>query len=314
MSSDYIALTFDMLLASMAVGLAAMSVFARQLITAIASFIALGLVLAIAWARLGALDLALAEVILGPGILGGLLLRAWSNCSSVDATRDDESPMRYGLCIRAMVGFLALAMGVLLFLVGRASEHSVSGMPEQFAARIESTGVSHPVTAILLDFRALDTLLELAVLLVATLAVLSLAKVELKPRTPVRPLAGLLRIIVPILILTSGVLLWRGAFAPGGAFQAGACLGAAAILVLLGWQRMPIGGARAYLVLAAGVSLFSLLGAGALLFSDSLLDWPDSYAGAIILAVEIAATVSIAAALTILFAGGETGADSRLRS
>ena len=68
MSADPVTLIFDGLLAVMIVVLASMSAFARQLITAISSFIALGLALAIAWMRLGAVDVALAELILVDGI------------------------------------------------------------------------------------------------------------------------------------------------------------------------------------------------------------------------------------------------------
>ena len=57
-------------------------------------------------------------------------------------------------------------------------------------------------------------------------------------------------------------------------------------------------------LLVAGVAVFTLLGAGMLIPGSALLDWPQAQAGALILAVEAAATVSIAVGLTVLFAGG----------
>ena len=89
--------------------------------------------------------------------------------------------------------------------------------------------------ALLLNFRGYDTLLEVGVLFVAALGVWSLGFIAPGPAdTPSSPLlSALIRMLVPILVLTSGYLLRRGAYAPGGAFQAGALLGAAGVLILL---------------------------------------------------------------------------------
>lgn len=53
----------------------AQAVLARRTGTAVASLIALGAVMALAWARLRAPDVALAEAALGAGLIGALLLR-----------------------------------------------------------------------------------------------------------------------------------------------------------------------------------------------------------------------------------------------
>lgn len=54
---------------------AAQTVLARRAGAAVAAFIALGAVMALAWARLRAPDVALAEAALGAGLTGALLLR-----------------------------------------------------------------------------------------------------------------------------------------------------------------------------------------------------------------------------------------------
>ena len=101
----------------------------------------------------------------------------------------------------------------------------------QVAANLADSGVTNPVTAVLLNFRAYDTLLELAVLLAALLGIFALgpARPGFKEGGPV--LDGLIRWLVPLLVVTGGYLLWVGAHAPGGAFQAGALLAAAAVLM-----------------------------------------------------------------------------------
>ena len=54
---------------------AARAVFAASRGAAVANFIALGTLTALAWARLAAPDVALAEAAIGAGLTGALLLR-----------------------------------------------------------------------------------------------------------------------------------------------------------------------------------------------------------------------------------------------
>jgi len=70
------ALWVDVVLAVMLVGLAVAVLRARELFVSIMLFVAWGLLLALAWARLSAPDVALAEAALGAGLTGALLLGA----------------------------------------------------------------------------------------------------------------------------------------------------------------------------------------------------------------------------------------------
>jgi energy-converting hydrogenase B subunit D len=69
-------LAFDALIALLLVGLAARLLHTRRLFEATVLFISFGLVLALAWVRLQAPDLALAEAALGAGVTGALLVNA----------------------------------------------------------------------------------------------------------------------------------------------------------------------------------------------------------------------------------------------
>ena len=58
-------------------------------------------------------------------------------------------------------------------------------LPEAVAAHMAESGVEHPVTAVLLNFRGYDTLLEVAVLLLALLGVLTVVgKRQARPVLP----------------------------------------------------------------------------------------------------------------------------------
>jgi len=67
-------LLFDLLLALMLVTLAWRIATTRALLQSIVYFIAYGLLMAIAWTRLDAPDIAMAEAAIGAGLMGVLLL------------------------------------------------------------------------------------------------------------------------------------------------------------------------------------------------------------------------------------------------
>ncbi len=69
-------LVFDAILALTLVLLVVQLLFSRELFTSVVLFVAFGLLMALAWLRLGAVDIALAEAAIGAGLSGALLLAA----------------------------------------------------------------------------------------------------------------------------------------------------------------------------------------------------------------------------------------------
>lgn len=70
-------LAFDLLLAAALLWSGGRSLTVARLDQAIVLFIAFGLLLALAWARLSAPDIGLAEAAIGAGLTGALLLDAY---------------------------------------------------------------------------------------------------------------------------------------------------------------------------------------------------------------------------------------------
>lgn len=179
----------------------------------------------------------------------------------------------------------------------------------QVFANIGHSGVSNPVTAVLLNFRGYDTLLEITVLFLAVLGVWSLGTIHIPDL--LQPaglfLMALLRILLPAMVLTAGYLLWAGAHAPGGAFQAGAVLGGAGILLLLTEVRFAstIDWWPLRTLLSAGILVFTGVGLGSMALGSRLLEYPRDWAGTLILLIESAATLSIGVTLMVLFVGGK---------
>ena len=293
----------DVLLALLLLGLGWASVATRDPKRGVALFIAFGLLLAVTWARLRAPDLAMAEAAIGAGIAGALLLAALRDERRSVLPDAPFAGPRLWLLNLFCLG-LAGAMGWAL-LDAMAGSDGIR-LAELAGDHIPDSGVSNPVTAVLLNFRAYDTLLELAVVLAAVLGVLSLgpARPGFQPAGPV--LGSLVRWLLPLLIVTAGYLLWAGAHAPGGAFQAGALLAAAAVLLRLGGRAnagLPAAGALRPL-LVAGIVVFVVVGLAVIGPERAFLQYPQRWAGALILLIEAAATLSIAVALALAYIGG----------
>ena len=182
-------------------------------------------------------------------------------------------------------------------------------LADAVTARMDQSGVTHPLTAVLLNFRGYDTLLEIGVLLLAGLAGLAVTgssrhapRAERMDQPAV--LLGLLRVLTPALIVVAFYVLWIGSYRPGGAFQAGSILGAGGVLLVLAGV---VDGVRLRfglrILLSLGFAVFLLVAAAVMYGGKELLAYPVPYAGLLILLIEGSATLSIGAILTLLFLG-----------
>lgn len=81
---------FDVVLVLMLLWLAWCALAATDLFKAVVLFIAFGLVLALAWVRLEAPDVALAEAAIGAGLTGALLLTTLARLQSKSRVGDAE--------------------------------------------------------------------------------------------------------------------------------------------------------------------------------------------------------------------------------
>lgn len=184
----------------------------------------------------------------------------------------------------------------------------------QVAARLDASGVANPVTAVLLNFRGYDTLLEVAVLLLALWGVLDQMESRKQQALSVRHhvvqpdlqvLQWMVRVLAPLIVLVAGYLLYAGAYRPGGAFQAGAVLAGGCILLNLagllpGWG-MPALIARAGLVFGLLVFLAVAAAMMGVVPQGNILQYPVTSAGSLILLIESAFAFSLGLILAGLF-------------
>jgi multisubunit Na+/H+ antiporter MnhB subunit len=203
------------------------------------------------------------------------------------------------LCLLAT---LALALAVL------QRPAPTEDLPARVDAALAASGVSHPVTAVLLAFRGYDTLLEVGVLLLTVVVAAALREAQPDGADRIGAANPLLHavtgVLLPLMLLVAGYLLWAGSTRPGGAFQAGAVLAACGVLLRLsgtrlGWLEHPPWLLRAGL--AAGLLAFVAVGTASLLTGAAFLAYPEALAGPLILFIETALSVSIGLALLSLF-------------
>lgn len=329
-------------LLELAVGVAVMiaacvAVTVRDRLTSVVTFVLFGGLLALVWAGLRAPDVALAEAAIGTGVTGALLVDAAATRRAPEAadrpggtpgrpptvTRkpsDAARPGRVPLVARAAAVVLGAGFVVLLVravLATDAGQHHppLTGTVDD---AMPDTATGHEITAVLLDFRAYDTLLEVAVILVAVVGAFALAAAVPARVAGERPapvpapdsLRDFLRLASPLLLLLAAWLLFAGTYRPGGAFQGGAALAGAAILaVLAGVPASPLYGIRGRWLAAVGPAAFLAAGALGLLTAGHWLAMPAGWEEAATIAVETAITVSIGAGLTLLFLAVRRGTD-----
>lgn len=290
-------LAFDVILVALMLWLAWRALHTNDLFHAVILFIVLGLLIALAWVRLQAPDAALAEAAIGAGLAGALLL---ATLARLETQRDEAVTAVNWLWSLLWLGLL-IGIGLALLHIPAESE----GLMPIVMDAMPQSGVEHPVTAVLLNFRAFDTWLELAVLLWAWLGQRGLG---IERTLPLQTLSGevlpsVVKLLWPLVLLVAAYLLWRGAFAPGGAFQSGAVLAAGLVMLILAQMGLKTPHITQRLLWVAGFWIFLAVGLVGGVQTASFMGYVPTQAGGLILLIEVAATLSIAFILASMLSG-----------
>jgi multisubunit Na+/H+ antiporter MnhB subunit len=293
---------FDWLLSAIILLLALASVAARSRFPAVVLYVSYGILVGIAWVRLGAVDVALAEAAIGAGLTGVLLL------GSVGRVTDTQT-ISHGLAPALVAAGIAT---FLMLAIADISANPGEGLGALALTQLDRAGAENPVTAVLLSYRGWDTFLETVVLGIALVAVWALSAEEAwggRPsvRQRVRPdgvLATFGRFLPPLGLVVGVYLVWTGASAPGGAFQGGTVLAAVWLMAMMAALAEPprLGGAMLRSALVFGPGMFLLAGMVGFGFG-AFLGWPPGFEKPTVLAIEFALTLSILITLALLVLG-----------
>lgn len=211
--------------------------------------------------------------------------------------------------VSALAAGGSLAVGAVVLVGALDLADQPAGLASLVAERVGESGASNPVTAVLLSFRGYDTWLEVGVLLLAVLATLAVARTANVSRVEppadeaviLQPVA---RTVALVAALVGGYLLWRGTFAAGGAFQAGAVAAAAVVLLRVAGvptiERLPSVAMVAMIVVSFAAFLLVVVATAAA--AGAPLEYRGAVASVVLVFLELTIAVSTAAALSMLFA------------
>jgi multisubunit Na+/H+ antiporter MnhB subunit len=298
----------DACLALLVLVVATWTIVVRGIYPAVIGFIAYGVVLALIWVRLASIDVALTETAVGSGVSGTLLLRA-----AARHTGPTRVAAPAGLAFKIGAALLSAAVSAALGLAILAPPDPAPSLASAAIVSLPHLGLGNPVTAVLVAYRAFDTWLEAVVLLLALVAIWSLTRGPSWTGTPTiwgkatssPPLTLLAQLLAPAGTMVGIYMLWVGADAPGGAFQGGAILAAMWLLPMMARlvKPPPIENRWLLRALIAGPAIFLAIGLAGFATADAFLAYPAFYGKPLIILIEAALTLSIAATLTMMVAG-----------
>ena len=297
-------------IAALIVALAIWTIVARDTLAAVIGFVTYGLVLTLAWVRLHGVDVALTEAAIGGGLTGALLIGAAARLRKTESVALAE---RAGAATRIFAALLSAAVTVALAICVLALPDSAPTLAPQVAANIAATEVGNPITAVLLAFRAMDTLLEAIVLVFALIGVWSLAPDgawggrpgQRHSADPNGILAYIARVLPPIGIIVGLYIFWVGADHPGGKFQGATIIAAMWLLVIMAGlaDAPPISRAWLRWGLVAGPLAFIAIGAFGAFAAGAFLAYPAGFAKPLIIVIELALMPTLALVLALMLAG-----------
>ena len=297
-------------LLTMVVVVAVWTILVRDSFAAVIGYACYGLLLAFAWVRLAAIDAALTEAAIGGGLTSVLLIRAAVRLRRTEtaALAETLAPVQ-----RILAAVFSATVAVALGAVVLSLPEPAPTLAPSVAEHIASTGLGNAVTAVLLSFRAIDTLLEAVVLVYALVAVWALTPDRFwggrpGPKYVVEAngmLAYLARLLPPLGIVVGIYVFWVGADLPGGKFQAGTLLAAMWLLTIMAGLTdvPPISRRSLRIALVAGTVVFLAIGFAGVPLAGAFLAYPESFAKPLILVIEAASMVSIAVTLGLLVVG-----------
>jgi multisubunit Na+/H+ antiporter MnhB subunit len=302
------ALPFEIALAALLLAIAAWIVATRTAFVATIAFIGYGLLLALVWVMLAAVDVALTEAAIGSGVTGMLLLGAAARLRATETASTDPS-----LPFKLAAGALCAIISVGLAAITLDPPAVAPTLAPAAMASLAETGLGNPVAGVLFVYRALDTLLEKVVVVVALIAVWSLTPDRAWGGVPglrlyARPsstLTLLAQVLPPVGIVLGIYMFWTGADHPGGAFQGGALLAAMWLLVMIARMQPvpPIRLRSLRFLVAVGPFIFLAIGFSGFALAGAFLAFPADYAKPLIVLAEAALTLSIGVTLALLVAG-----------
>jgi multicomponent Na+:H+ antiporter subunit B len=171
--------------------------------------------------------------------------------------------------MRSLISFLLLC--IIVWGIAVSLDHIPFGISKTKVGEYyvdrgrEETGASNIVTSVVVNYRSIDTLGEVAVLFVAAIGLSAvLATRRKRERKGTEPSSLVLytgcRFLFPLILLFGAYIFIHGHLTPGGGFQGGAIVASAFLLVYLGCRGRRINRTGSKTVESVGGLIFIVVG------------------------------------------------------
>lgn len=163
--------SFELLLLALMLATAGAAILVKDLVGAVLILGSYSFFLAVVWAWLGAPDLAFVESVVGAGLGTVLLLLTVSQLRAADVRiRRTRPPLAAYVALVPVAALLLFAARDLPAFGDPASPASRHVAPFFLENSLADTRTPNVVTAIIMDYRAIDTLVETCVIFAAGIA------------------------------------------------------------------------------------------------------------------------------------------------
>jgi multicomponent Na+:H+ antiporter subunit B len=163
--------SFELVLVSLVLATAGAAILVKDLVGAVFILGSYSFFLAVVWAWLGAPDLAFVEAVVGAGLGTVLLLLALSQMRAKDVEiRRTRPPVAAYLALIPVAALLLFAAGDLPAFGDPDGAPNLHIAPFYLENSMADARTPNVVTAIIMDYRAFDTLIETCVIFTAGIA------------------------------------------------------------------------------------------------------------------------------------------------
>lgn len=175
-----------------------------------------------------------------------------------------------------LLGFVFLFFNLFADFSGNTELNGLAGHYAKSAHK--EVGAANLVTAVVVTYRGLDTLGEVAILFLSAAIVSFLLKIETistedrKLRATSEILDTASKILVPVIFLFGIYVFINGHLTPGGGFQGGAIIASGLVLILLAKPLRQISHRLISIIESISGLSFVLLGVAGILFAAGFLD------------------------------------------
>jgi multisubunit Na+/H+ antiporter MnhB subunit len=279
-------------------------------------YIAFGIVMSVTWLRLGTLDIALVEAAVGAGVMGILLVEGVSYFKAKKIYVLDRDLYLYmdiydivskrDIVLKKRVSYFLFFVAIVFTVYSTVAGGKHTPLAQYLIdTKLFETGVDSKITAVLLNFRGYDTLLETTVMMIALTGgyILSRSKEHkyflTEDANPI--FIHYVQIVFPLGFVFAIYIFYAGEYGSGGAFQSASIM--CGVFVLLFYANRFKRYYHTIFVVCSviGLLIFIILGVLAIFVNNVFMKFILTFGKLSVMTIEFFLMISIATIMINFF-------------